>query len=220
MTEYPEELIKFYNENRACSSVIHKSLSEARNDTSCVFYPIEFNFDQKLLLDECRSIDHLYVSHRSQDSKNGYGHRGWNSITLHGIDQNKTEHYTKYGFSNLEEANYKWTDVCSLIPTITEFVQSLPYDKFDRVRIMRLEPKGYIMPHADGPGRIFSPLNIAINNPQGCDFIFKNAGIVPFKAGTGMVLDIAREHSVINNSDQARYHIIVHGYYNKKFNYL
>jgi hypothetical protein len=73
------------------------------------------------------------------------------------------------------------------------------------------------MPHTDGPGRIFSPLNIAINNPVGCEFIFKNKGSVPFVAGTGMVIDVAREHIVINDSDEPRYHIIVHGHYAEDF---
>lgn len=220
MTEFPNDLIDFYNKNKVYTAVIHRSLLEANKDNNCAFYRINFNFNKEQLLDECRSIDDLFVNHRSQDTKNGYGHRGWKSITLHGIDKNKTEHFTKYGFNTLEEANYQWTDVCELIPETTNFLKSLPYEKFDRVRIMRLEPKGYIMPHTDGPGRIFSPLNIAINNPKGCEFVFKEAGIVPFTAGTGMVLDVAREHIVINNSNEVRYHIIVHGYYNKKFNLL
>jgi hypothetical protein len=29
------------------------------------------------------------------------------------------------------------------------------------------------MPHSDGEGRIFGPLNIAINNPEGCNFYFE-----------------------------------------------
>ena len=54
---------------------------------------------------------------------------------------------------------------------------------------MKIEPGGYIMPHEDGEGRIFGPLNIAINNPQGCGFYFKDHGEVPFKQGRGMFLD-------------------------------
>ena len=82
---------------------------------------------------------------------------------------------------------------------------------------MRLAPGGYIMPHTDGLGRIFSPLNIAINNPKGCYFVFKDKGIVPFEDGAGMVLDVGRKHIVINNSEETRYHVIVHGHYNNDF---
>ena len=76
---------------------------------------------------------------------------------------------------------------------------------------MRLAPGGYIMPHSDGEGRIFGPLNIAINNPEGCNFYFESWGKVPFKQGTGFFLDIGNVHAVYNNSDETRYHFIVHG---------
>lgn len=77
------------------------------------------------------------------------------------------------------------------------------------------------MPHSDNKyQRAFSPLNIAINNPDKCHFVFKDKGIVPFGAGTGMVLDVGREHIVINNSNEPRYHIIVHGHYKQEFNKL
>ena len=215
--EFPEELLKFYNSNKDFNSPIHNSVIESQQDNECAYYPIKFNFDPKLLLDECRSVDHLYFDHRSQDKKKGYGHQGWQSLTLHGIDKHKTEHYTKYGFDTLEEANYHWTDVCELVPNLHKFLSELPYKLFDRVRIMRLAPYGYIMPHSDGKGRIFSPLNIAINNPNNCHFVFKDKGIVPFKAGSGMIIDVGRDHIVINNSDEVRYHIIVHGHYTQDF---
>jgi hypothetical protein len=217
MRFFPEELLEFYNNNKACTSPLYQTYTESYQDIDCVYYPIKFNFDTDLLLKECQSVDHLYFNHRSQDKKKGYGHDGWQSLTLHGLDKHKTEHFTKYGFNNLEEANYHWTDAADLVPNLTSFLKSLPYKLFDRVRIMRLAPGGYVMPHTDGPGRIFSPLNIAINNPNGCEFVFKDRGIVPFVAGTGVVIDVAREHIVINDSDEPRYHIIVHGHYSEDF---
>jgi hypothetical protein len=217
MNNFPQELLDFYKENIGFYSNTYESYAQSNNDGECAYYPIKFNFDTKLLLEECISVDHLFFNHRSQDKKSGYGHSGWQSLTLHGIDKHKTEHYTKYGFNSLDEANYQWTDVCELVPNLHKFLSSLPYKIFDRVRIMRLAPGGYIMPHNDGPGRIFSPLNIAINNPENCHFVFKNKGIVPFEAGTGMVIDVAREHIVFNNSNEPRYHIIVHGHYDRDF---
>lgn len=214
---YPQELITFYNDNKNFKSNVYSSFTESYNDPDCAYYPITFNIDTDLLLNECQSVDDLYFNHRSQDKQKGYGHEGWQSLTLHGIDKHKTEHYTKYGFSSLEDANYHWTDVCNQIPNLYKFLSSLPYKLFDRVRIMKLAPGGYIMPHTDGRGRIFSPLNIAINNPDGCHFVFKDKGIVPFVAGTGMIIDVGREHIVINDSNEARYHIIVHGHYDKDF---
>jgi hypothetical protein len=34
---------------------------------------------------------------------------------------------------------------------------------------------------------------------------------VPFKVGRGFMLDIGREHIVVNDSNEERYHIIIHG---------
>jgi hypothetical protein len=213
-----QELMNFYFQNKNYTSPVHTSFLDSYNDDECAYYPIKFNFDTDLLLKECKGVDNLYFNHRSQDKKSGYGHSGWQSLTLHGIDKHKTEHFTKYGFNNLEEAGYHWTDVCELVPNLTAFLKQLPFKLFDRVRIMRLAPGGYIMPHSDNKyQRAFSPLNIAINNPEDCHFVFKNKGIVPFVAGTGMVLDVGREHIVINQSNETRYHIIVHGHYDSEF---
>jgi len=132
---------------------------------------------------------------------------------LHGIDYDKTEGYERYGFKSDEEANYKWTRPSRLAPTITNLIQKMPFNHFHRVRIMRLAPGGHIMPHADGVGRIFGPLNFPLTNPQGCTFAFEDDGIVPFAVGQGFMLDLGRRHFVLNDSDEYRYHLIVHGIY-------
>lgn len=216
--DFPAELINFYNKNKDYNNPTYTTFTESQNDIECAYYPINFTFDTELLLNECKAVDDLYFNHRSQDRKGGYGHNGWQSLTLHGIDKHKTEHYVQYGFNSLEEAGYHWTDACERVPNLTNFLKSLPFKLFDRVRIMRLAPGGYVMPHTDNKyQRAFGPLNIAINNPVGCHFVFKDRGIVPFKAGSGLVLDVGREHIVINQSNEARYHVIVHGHYSKDF---
>lgn len=175
------------------------------------FLQIDFEADFKKMHQECIQNDHLFVGHRQKDKHLSYSHEGWSALTLHGIRSDATEHYDQYG---LTEPDYKWTEVCEYFPTCVEFLKKLGYRSYDRVRIMRLAPGGYIMPHSDGDGRIFGPLNIAINNPEGCGFYFEEWGKVPFKQGTGFFLDIGNIHSVYNNSDEPRYHFIVHGYVN------
>jgi len=176
---------------------------------------IDFDNDFDVMLNEIKSLEETYfVKHRDKDKLNSYFHEGWNAVTLHGIDPSKTEHFDRYGFKTQEEANYHWTEVCEFLPTTVDFIKSLGYEQYDRVRIMKLKAGGYIMPHTDGKGRIFGPFNIAINNPEGCNFSFKDDGLVPFKKGRGVFLDLGREHAVWNNSNEDRYHIIVHGWIN------
>jgi len=172
------------------------------------FLQIDFVDDFEKMHQECIENDHLFVGHRQKDKHMSYSHEGWSALTLHGIRPDATEHYDQYG---LTEPNYKWTEVCNYFPTCVQFLKKLGYRTYDRVRIMRLDPGGYIMPHSDGKGRIFGPLNISINNPKGCEFYFQDWGKVPFKQGTGFFLDIGNVHAVYNNSDEPRYHFIVHG---------
>lgn len=190
---------------------------DIHNDTNWPWVPIEFDADFKAMHQECIANDHLFVGHRQKDRHLSYNHEGWAALTLHGINPTATENYEQYGFKSAKEANYHWTEVCELFPKTVEFIKSLKYKTYERVRIMKLAPHGFIMPHTDGHGRIFGPLNIAINNPEGCDFYFKKWGKVPFKQGTGCMLDIGYEHCVANDSEEARYHIIVHGYDSHEF---
>jgi hypothetical protein len=217
---YPPVLLEFYEKNKSFTSTVRPSFNSSRTDPECAYYPIRFDFNAELFWKECKAVDKLYFDHRAEDQTSGYGHHGWQSLTLHGIDKHKTKHFVHYGFKTFEEAGYHWTDACEELPNLSDFLQALPYIKFHRVRVMRLAPGGYIMPHTDGTDRAFGPLNIAVNNPVGCHFVFEGKGIVPFEPGTGMVLDVARRHVVINQSNEARYHVIVHGQYSAEIQAL
>jgi hypothetical protein len=177
-------------------------------DSDWPFLQIDFSDDFEEMHQECIDNDHLFVGHRQKDKHLSYSHEGWSALTLHGIRPDATENYDQYG---LTEPDYDWTEACVYFPTCVKFLKKLGYGSYDRVRIMKLSPGGYIMPHSDGDGRIFGPLNIAINNPDGCNFYFEKWGKVPFSQGTGFFLDIGNVHAVFNNSDEPRYHFIVHG---------
>lgn len=207
------------------SDFAHKSLSkqwaptwpmpkDVYNDSTWPWLEVDFVANFNAMLKECQLNDHMFVGHRQQDKHLSYNHEGWSALTLHGIAADKTEHWPQYGFKTMEEAGLHWTDACNNFPITTDFVKSLGYGTYDRVRIMRLAPGGFIMPHTDGEGRIFGPLNIAINNPRGCNFFFEEWGCVPFEQGKGFFLDIGYKHMVWNNSNEPRYHIIVHGWDN------
>jgi len=173
--------------------------------------PVFIDLNENRVRDELERIDRYFVPHRDKDGAGGYGHQGWSGLTLHGIGSDKTQNYDQYGYKTQEEANYHWTSICKQCPYIVDTIKSLPFSKFDRVRIMKLLPGGYIMPHNDGDGRIFGPLNIPLTQSEGCTFVFEDKGIVPFKVGNGFMLDLGNNHCVVNNSEHVRYHVIVHG---------
>lgn len=207
----PQEIVDFAKKNKKEQWMPDGELPPNVWNSDWPWAPLFVDFNERRVREELEQIDSLFVPHRDKDGSGGYGHLGWNGVTLHGIGPTKTQNYEQYGYKTQEEADYHWTSICRKCPYIVDTIKSLPFSKFDRVRIMRLSPGGYIMPHKDGEGRIFGPLNIALTQPEGCEFIFEGRGVVPFETGRGFMLDLGRRHSVINYTDEYRYHIIVHG---------
>jgi len=206
-----EELKEFFFKNKK-NNWVPKDLPMNIWQSDWPWAPLFVNnyFEQEFL-DELTILDDYFVFHRSKDKFKSYGHEGWQSVTIHGIEYDKTEDFSQYGFKSQDDAGYTWTSVCKLIPKLTEFIKSLPFKNYGRIRIMKLSPNGYIMPHTDGTGRIFGPFNFALTNPNDCEFVFENYGTVPFKPGRGFILDLGIKHAVWNNSDKNRYHLIIHG---------
>ena len=162
------------------------------------------------MLKEVQALEPHFVPHRTKEP-----HKSWSSLCLHGMSSVHIDAPHKYGFSSHEEVPYRWTDISELCPTITQFLkEDLGYKKFFRVRIMRLGPGGYIIPHKDSlteEENHLGPVNIALNNPEGCGFYMENIGQLPFSTGTVMSLNLYNVHCVYNQSNEPRYHIIVHG---------
>lgn len=170
---------------------------------------------KNFILDELKA-ENYYVDHR--DISTGEGtHKGWHSCTLHGISIEKTNHWLTYGYKN--KPNYNWTKLGLETKNIKKFCKSLPFEKLDRVRFMKLSAGGYITPHNDNSKEINwdkiwelpLPINIAIDHPLDCFMTIENSGIVPFESGKAFGVNILKNHSVINFSSYDRKHLIVHG---------
>jgi hypothetical protein len=151
------------------------------------------------MLEEAQALDSLYVPHRD----NGQS-AGWSSLCLHGISATHTD---------AGEGEHKWTEIAKRCPVATDYFKTqFPYASYHRVRFMRLAPGGYITPHSDGYNFYLSAVNISLNNPAGCEMVLEGVGIVPFdNAGSAFAFNTSYQHMVWNQSNQPRYHIIVHG---------
>lgn len=168
---------------------------------------LPFGIPHEDMLSEAKKLRDFFVYHRA-----GGQHQGWRSLCLHGISSVHTENHDRYGFPDRESAPYAWTDISKFCPVSTEFFSNVfGYDWYERVRFMLLEPGGYILPHEDVDWKQLGPVNIALNNPDGCVFAMEDWGIVPFAGGTANMLAVGYRHAVYNNSQEDRYHIIVHG---------
>jgi hypothetical protein len=214
MNQYPQELTNFITENKK-KQFTHK-------------YP-DF-FDPKWLITESQwpyfklsALDNQPWNQMHSESeklidkfhvhRDDYG-MGWKSLTIHGLNED-TQSLNSYGEDRNETLEkLDWTWVADEVPTIKKFLTDVwPAEYLNRVRLMLLEPGGYILPHQDRPSdqKRLSVCNISLNNPEGCEFIFENHGVVPFEdKGGAFLMDISNKHSVYNNSNKPRIHMIIH----------
>lgn len=150
--------------------------------------------------------DELFVRHRDEAYE---GNRGWRSFALHGKAYNATRENNFYN----DDRPLIWTSeaIQHCPKTVFYFQNCWPCKDLDRVRIMLLEPNGIINLHKDStvPG-VLGAVNIAITQPSGCKFYLDNFGIIPFNPGDAFLIDVSNYHTIINDSNEHRYHIIVH----------
>ena len=191
----------------------------AVDDSNWPYLPIDLpNADYKSMFKEALQVKDLLVEHRDSES-----HKGWSSVCVHGEAYNRTRAWNDYEDNQGKtEKDIKYgycKEVVDRCPIIYNFISSLPFTNLARVRIMYLEAGGYILPHNDRSWNKLNPLNIGLNQPEGCIFRMKDKGDVPFPVNGGACLvDISNVHSVWNNSSTPRVHIIVHGTQLEPFN--
>lgn len=238
MRSIPYEIKSYFNENlqnfNYKSTPIpdlnlkHEIVNWVINQSKWPFLPIELpNFPYKEAYNEALQLEEFFSEHRmNTEIPEEYRNRDWSSVCLHGEDWNKTESFTAYEENKgktEKDIKYKWcTEITTKCPVTTKYFQeTFPAQEYQRVRFMKLEPQGYILPHKDRENNMLMPINIALNNPDGCLFRMKGKGDVPFnKTGSASLVDISNEHSVWNNSSEARIHMIVHFIQNEEFDDL
>lgn len=213
------ETQQFYQENHALTYQFPQvpagvdKFDWITNTNRTPYLELNLNGPWKEMLEEAKSVDHMFVQHRGS-----YDHQGWSSLCVHGLGATITDAagaYPEYRDIPDDQLNYHWTEVADLCPITTNFFKtSLPYQKYLRVRFMRLAPSGYISPHHDSTSFRLLAVNISLNNPNGCTMVQKGVGIVPFKdEGSIFLFNNSYEHIVWNQSNEVRYHMVVHGTY-------
>ena len=187
-----------------------------RTDSKLPWLKLDIELPHEKMLEEAKALydnhPHLFSEHRYDDGN------GWSASCIHGISPTHTEYYDKYGYENEDDVPYEWTEVADLCPTILNyFSNQFNFERYTRLRIMRLAPGGWIGWHSDEPTPFqcdnwyLSIINIALNMPEDCLFEVAPYGHIPMTDGSAFLFSLGAFHRVTNNSDTARYHIIVHG---------
>ena len=175
-----------------------------KQESGLPWLQLSIDIPHETILKELKTIQSLLVSHRDS-----YGeHQGWRSFCIHGKSFDATREETHYNDSR----PYIWTpEARQYLPqTIEYFCTQWPKVTFARLRVMLLEPGGYVSVHSDHSKSELMPINIAITQPVNCDFVMERHGVVSFRPGSAFWLDVSNRHTVFNNSDQPRWHLIVH----------
>lgn len=171
--------------------------------SKCKDFP-EPNFQK--ILEEVHHLDDYFIPHRNYD-----GHKDWSSICLFGLSSVHIGSHESVGYDEFNELLH-WTDVSYFTPTIVDYVKQLKYEQLSRVRIMKLGKQGYISPHQDVPKpSVGGALNISLSNPIGCKFYIEDRGFLPFHKYFAIHPNIGYKHCVYNESNEIRYHLIIHG---------
>ena len=112
------------------------------------------------ILKEIQSIQSLLVDHRDS-----YGeHLGWKSFCIHGKSLTTTQH-------SIDDREFHWIpEIIKTMPRTVEYFQSWGLE-FHRLRVMALEPGGFVSIHTDTDRKRLYPINIAITQPTDCKFI-------------------------------------------------
>lgn len=206
------ELIKFFEENRVPMVIPYRPCADAHSilhKSQLPFLPIlGFTPPVEQMLKEAIKLIPMMVSHRAEYEE----HSGWKSLVLHGLGPTMTSGAEHYGLNPDDPSIYKWTEVAELAPVTTAFFRdTFKYNYYQRIRFMLLEPGGYVCPHTDSDQYLLGSVNIALNNPAGCEFAMKGVGVLPFEPGAIIKLALINQHAVINRSTEPRIHMIIHG---------
>lgn len=220
MSDVPQQVVDFHSAHAARSPVvgprpdiISRDDVERRSGLPWLALDLPVSPPHERMLEEARRLRRAFVPHRAKG-----GHRGWYSLCLHGISAAHTESHDQYGYPSPDSAPFVWTDIARLCPVTTAyFREHFGYRFYHRVRFMLLEPGGYILPHVDSQQDRLSAINLALNNPVGCDFVMENHGTVPFAPGVANILSLSNRHIVWNRSTEDRIHMIIHGMRDEAF---
>jgi hypothetical protein len=149
-----------------------------------------------------------FTPHRSGE----YSHKGWESLTIHGLGWDKHENYDAYGYKKGKDASKDmiWTEIADLCPITTKWLKDVfPCKRYGRVRFMLLRAGGFITLHNDSSIKLIENINVALNNPEGCKWTWEDGEELIMEPGGVYAMNLHYGHELINNSNQDRMHMII-----------
>ena len=177
-----------------------------KSDARHLKLPIELPYEE--MLEEAHRLLDKFTAHRDSE----YAHKGWSSLTIHGLGWDKHESYKTYGYAKGKDASKDmiWTEIADLCPVTTKWLKEVfPCNRYGRVRFMLLKAGGHISRHNDSSMKLVENINIALNNPIGCKWIWGDSEELIMEPGGVYAMNLHYDHTLINNSNTDRMHMII-----------
>jgi hypothetical protein len=195
-----------FNNWQESSDLTREYFNWIEKSSNCPSLKLDLPLPQKEMEAEALALMDEFVKHRGEE------HPGWHSLVLHGYNKHTTDDWRSKAYDFAEQPEYTWTEIADVCPVTVDWLKNTwNFTRFDRVRFMLLMPGGCIKPHADYEVRKLAAYNVAINNPDGVEFVMEDAGLIPWQPGDARAIDIGRKHSVRHIGTEPRIHMIIHG---------
>lgn len=187
-------------------NTIRKSFYWLRHQSQCKSLLLGQASNVNEIKAEIKKCIPLAISHRESI--------GWRSVTLYGYSSIMTNSYEQYKIDGLitDDDKTRWTDISNFLPKTVGWLKNIsPLSSYSRIRIMVLDPGCSSEPHKDyyDGQALCGPINIAVINPKGSEFVLENGGLVPWEEGQIRSMDLGSYHCIRNNGTEPRAHIII-----------
>lgn len=183
------------------------------------YIDLGLEFDHAACLAEATALLGEFVPYQSDPR---YGIRHWHGLALRALDGDPTKAAVAPSHGTNQEQHYATTPVAVRCPQTMALLRGvLDWEACRAVAFLALSPRSRIAAHVDDPQHeVMRSLNVALNMPAGCEFAIDlepdgRAGpftrAIPFRPGVGMIVNVARQHHLINDSDTLRIHVVARG---------
>jgi len=174
------------------------------------YLKLNIDFPHNEAREEVLKLKDKFIEYRST-----YKTKGWSSLPIVGKSSKEPYAWNVYGYKNAKEAapDMRWTEIADMCPVTTSWLkETYPSNSYGRTRFMLLEGEGIIEPHTDTNHSVLGAINIAITNPKGCVWKWSDGETLEIKPGEAYAMNLSYEHSVVNPTNEDRYHLIIHHY--------
>jgi pyruvate-formate lyase-activating enzyme len=185
------------------------------------FVDLGVEFDHRGAFAEALALADRFVAYQSNPT---YGVTGWRGLALQALDGDPGRAATTEEDAGVyqDQSRYRPTEIAALCPiTMALLERLLDFGHCRTVAFLMLLPGARIVPHMDGVGPpVMRSLNVALNMPPGCRLVIDcnpdgsdnpYTRTAPFRAGSVLLLNVAKHHYVVNESDVPRIHVVARG---------